>query len=501
MLDDGASSRIAASVFETKTLAPGVKCRYTTLSHRWGDGTMLKLEEHNINMFRRGIPIDQLSNLLKDAMYMTCQLDIEYIWIDCLCIIQGCKKDWELEARRMGDYYRYATCNISASGYEDSSLGLFTERMALTSVNYPIRPDFVLVVDEDGHEEETHYDGIYITANPADFDDIIHGPLGSRGWVAQERALSPSILHFTPAQMWWECTEHVVNEAFSTMSLPWYASQEFGAGAIRSINATSLPVDIYDAWQGFVWHYASTNLTFETDRFPAIIGIARIYDGFLHDNFLAGLWEGDLVRSLLWELDTKARRIQSAQIAPSWSWASLSLGHYSPFEGSPINGISFQALSDIPNFQSDLHTTTFEKSGVRGLAIKGPLRRISGKLDDLPRWKECATIVNTQQDMDDASSPPGQDTAGQEWRWKDHTHILPLWKREWFDRQVIVNGLLLQQGPEAKLGNTFRRLGTVKFIFHSDKSCDKYLGLVKENGNYKPSIDFEECGLQDLVLI
>lgn len=98
MLGRGPSSRIAAKVCETKNISPGVTCRYTTLSHRWGDGSMLKLEESNIDIFRREIPVDQLSSLLRDAMYMTCQLDIEYIWIDCLCIIQGSKEDWELEA-------------------------------------------------------------------------------------------------------------------------------------------------------------------------------------------------------------------------------------------------------------------------------------------------------------------------------------------------------------------------------------------------------------------
>ena len=403
MLGDGASSRIAANVCETKTLSPDVSCRYITLSHRWGGATMLKLEESNIDVFRREIPIDQLSTLMKDAMYMTHQLGIVYIWIDCLCIIQGSKKDWEVETTRMGDYYRYAQCNISASGYKDSSLGLFTKRVALPLLNYPIRTDFALASEGDRQDEETHYLGIYTRANPSDFGDIIDGPLGSRGWIVQERALSPGILHFTPRQMWWECEEHVVNETFPTITLPWYSSQEPGEGALRSIHATSSLAEIYKAWQGFVWQYASTNLSFETDRFPAFIGIARIYDGLLNDNFVAGLWEGDLVRSLLWELYEKARRIPPVQIAPSWSWAALPLAHYSPSIGSPMNGIHFEVLSKIPNLKSDLGTTTFEKSSVQGLAMKGPLRRISGKLDDLPHWKDFATIVNTQNDMEDAS--------------------------------------------------------------------------------------------------
>lgn len=270
---------------------------------------------------------------------------------------------------------------------------------------------------------------------------------------------------------------------------------------MRSIDATSPLVEIYKSWQGFVWQYASTNLTFETDRFPAFIGIARIYDGLLNDNFIAGMWEGDLVRSLLWELDEKAKGIPLVQIAPSWSWASLPFAHSSPYVGSPIDGLCFQVLSTIPNFESDLRTTTFEKSSVRGLAVRGPLRRISGELDDLPRWKDFATIVNTQRDMEDASVFSGQDTAGQEWRWEAHSHILPLWKREWWDGQIIVNGLLLQRARSSQLQDGYRRLGTFGFISLSEELCDKYLGLAKKSGSFEPSVDFAECGLQEFVLL
>lgn len=76
--------------------------------------------------------------------------------------------------------------------------------------------------------------------------------------------------------MWWECTERVANEAFPIINLPWRHSQGLGVGAVRSISATNSMTDIYESWHNFVEHYAATKLTFETDRFPALIGIARI---------------------------------------------------------------------------------------------------------------------------------------------------------------------------------------------------------------------------------
>lgn len=505
MLGHGSSSEIVANVCETKTLYPAVVCRYTTLSHRWADGTMVRLEEGNFSKFRHRVPLDQLPVLFKDAMYMTHQLEIEYIWIDCLCILQGSKEDWEREAARMGDYYRYAQCNLSSSGYEGSSMGLFSERAALSFLNYPIRTDFVSGTSP---LTENSYKEIYIRASEDEFyDDIIHGPLGSRGWVAQERALSPGILHFTPRQMWWECTERITNEAFPIINLPWRHSRGLGAGAVRSISATSSLNDIYESWHNFVEHYATTKLTFGTDRFPALIGIARIYGALLNDNFVAGLWQGDLVRSLLWATSwgEKVTKIPAAHyIAPSWSWASLCSFPNFPHSGSPIRGVYFQVLWEVPNIESDLQSATFQRSRVQGLAMTGPLRRLSSKLGDLPGW-EYVPSLSTRYDVEDASDFSEQDVTGQEWRWDGHTHILFLWK-EYSDSSdaVTARGLLLQQVPAAELRNSFRRLGTADMVFcsyDSNKDCDDYLGLVKENGVYKPSDGFEECGLQEFILV
>jgi hypothetical protein len=42
-------------------------------------------------------------------------MGIEFIWIDCLCILQDSKKDWEYEAARMADVYSNAYLTVAAS--------------------------------------------------------------------------------------------------------------------------------------------------------------------------------------------------------------------------------------------------------------------------------------------------------------------------------------------------------------------------------------------------
>lgn len=45
-------------------------------------------------------------------------------------------------------------------------------------------------------------------------------PLLRRGWVLQERVLSPRTLHFTSTQMFWECNQKIACETFPRQMPP-----------------------------------------------------------------------------------------------------------------------------------------------------------------------------------------------------------------------------------------------------------------------------------------
>lgn len=65
--------------------------KYATLSHCWGPVrfrmlTSSCLEEHKVS-----IPIERLSQTFRDALEVVVDLEVPYIWIDSLCIIQDSK--------------------------------------------------------------------------------------------------------------------------------------------------------------------------------------------------------------------------------------------------------------------------------------------------------------------------------------------------------------------------------------------------------------------------
>lgn len=99
----------------------------------------------------------------------------------------------------------------------------------------------------------------------------------------------------------------------------------------------------------------------------------------------------DLLRSLVLDRHIHPRNsIMPEQIAPSWSWASMnadtSIANADMSRIEPLNGVRFSVLSDIPGFQSDLQSPSFERSGVRGLAIKGVLRKSREDFDQHKEW-------------------------------------------------------------------------------------------------------------------
>jgi Heterokaryon incompatibility protein (HET) len=67
----------------------GVGGKYCTLSYRWGPLDFnFKTVRENLDQMRKCVPWDKLQPLVKDAVTIIRQLNVPYLWIDALCIIQ-----------------------------------------------------------------------------------------------------------------------------------------------------------------------------------------------------------------------------------------------------------------------------------------------------------------------------------------------------------------------------------------------------------------------------
>ena len=169
----------------------------------------------NLHDRQIGIGFESLPKKFQDAITVTRELGIQYLWIDSICIIQRHQnrtaeclspgqcpesKDWDDECDRMEQYFGAAYCTIAATSATDhQGDGGFLERWS---------------------------DAFWATeSQSSDIDsidnfrrDVEDAELNTRGWVLQERALSRRIIHFTSTQAYWECGgEGVRSETLSRL--------------------------------------------------------------------------------------------------------------------------------------------------------------------------------------------------------------------------------------------------------------------------------------------
>ncbi|KAJ4354629.1 uncharacterized protein N0V89_006366 [Didymosphaeria variabile] len=324
---------------------------YACLSHPWGKRPLVRTLKENLSQFKAGIPWSVLPRTFQDAIDFTRRLGLQYIWIDSLCIIQDDPLDWQREAAQMATIYQHAYVTLAASKATDSSRGLYTSSLdpkyqaqQLSLVNDVDDTDFPLLACSD----LLHIDGFF------DFF-----PISRRAWVYQERLLSARVVHFAGAEVNWECNSarncecgkissgaeilpDKMHFAGSLAELNGKFSGQDGEAPLAIRNETNRSPDYstfspsllqspqwgqsIKAWRQAVKQYAQLNLTFPKDRFPALAGIARMWDPQYQSQYLAGLWRPSIHLDLLWLVYKPCRR-PSEWRAPTWSWASLEHEH------------------------------------------------------------------------------------------------------------------------------------------------------------------------------
>ncbi|KAK3403430.1 heterokaryon incompatibility protein-domain-containing protein, partial [Sordaria brevicollis] len=108
------------------SFAPTENIRWAALSHCWGRGAPFKLLKENLTTLLEKVDISELPPTFCDGIRVARELGLQHIWIDSLCIIQDNKRDWEIEASRMGMVYSQAfvvVCGASSPNPQTSFLG------------------------------------------------------------------------------------------------------------------------------------------------------------------------------------------------------------------------------------------------------------------------------------------------------------------------------------------------------------------------------------------
>lgn len=354
--------------------------RYACLSYVWGKGSQTQYTNATRDSLEapNGLQVVDLPQTIKDAIKVTREAGLRYLWVDALCILQDDPRDKAKIISKMGPIYGGATLTIVASANTDPHEGL----PGMGTAHRSVAQDIATV------QGMTLAVGLHDPRQP--IPDIDGSVWSSRAWTFQERALSARSVYFTGSQMVFKCVHGAVMlEEFVPASDPAFrhlAIEDQGRMDVlhllwshpslsrwpnkgfsgRDSDSTMMfgdidmeaymkmsqkekrqiapvfdikvdaPLDFmsslgdaststpWDLYRRAVDDYTKRNLTWESDAVNAFAGVEHIVRQGMNTKFWFGLPSFAFEQALLWNArEPLERRTKSnEELFPSWSWAA-----------------------------------------------------------------------------------------------------------------------------------------------------------------------------------
>jgi hypothetical protein len=340
-----------------------LQSRYAALSYIWGFSKQYLLTEERLPLLEKRDALihvkEDLPEVVRDAITACEKMDIPFLWIDALCIIQDNPDEKHSQVANMDSIYSMAYTTLVAAEGKDANAGLPRVFVPLKTKAKRIKIDKVtyIVAEEVGRSLE-------------------RSKWSTRGWTFQELVLSTRIVVFTSTETFFYCPEGLVSEStcprnnprsfLSTWTPPIAGfcnmivkqqrrlanlQQEFllndGQRETLNFQLDSVVEAYKEVHIPLLNEYLRRDLTYKDDRLAAFSGILSAEEDIL-GTFRWGLPCKLLARALLWELSFSKTtgRISTSRNAvsctlirypefPSWSWTGWTFPSSTKLLGGP----------------------------------------------------------------------------------------------------------------------------------------------------------------------
>lgn len=316
--------------------------KFASLSYVWGVSpqklTLLTRNEYELQ--RPNALVGKVSKTIWDAIHLTEQLGLNYLWVDALCIVQDSEDDKVMQLGNMANVYAHSLFTIIAASGDDCNNGLpgiRTPREAVQEVVPVIPPSdnnpgmALITALSPTHQSHEHPTRKTVWA--------------SRGWTLQERALSRRAIFFMNNHVLWSCSrshysEESCCETATLGTLGWFGLQESDpilSSSERTWYTEDVPEEqVWYKFQRLVQDYSSRNLKFQGDAHDAFSAVVEQVRRMTGENFLWGMPSGRFELCLCWEPFRRGlkRREELSTLEmttfkrhvpfPSWSWLGWS---------------------------------------------------------------------------------------------------------------------------------------------------------------------------------
>jgi hypothetical protein len=302
--------------------------KFAALSSAWGDSHRdFQLLNDNENELRQqhqvAINNPKIWVTIRDAMSVCKSLDIRYLWVDCLCIIQDNDADKEQQWSAMHQVYENAILTIVAAAGSNADAGL-------PGISRRLRE----------HQKVFRIQGLQLTLQPDALKRALdRSAWAKRAWTMQEGLISRRKLIFTQDQAYFACDHGNCAESFNSpihLRKPVVKTFRDDPYKLDTVGLTN-----WEVYESVVSDYTKRSLFNEENIFYAFAAISEVLrrDMFGGRLFLACLPLCMLDVSLLWTrcenlacscgVEGLRRRVGSPgtmSAFPSWSWTGW-VGH------------------------------------------------------------------------------------------------------------------------------------------------------------------------------
>jgi hypothetical protein len=372
---------------------------YACLSHCWGPSDhVTKTTSANLEQYKLAIPANDLTKTFRDAVDICLRLNIAFLWIDSLCIIQDSESDWWEQSGKMASIYQNARLTIAATNASESAGGCYAST----------KPEFLAKCIPGTN--------IHVRQQPPTFPthwsqhNVEEWPLLNRGWCYQEMRLSWRVLHFCSQEVIWQCAHKRRSESGCSDEDTGKDEPRYNWSKYDAVPYWKLAQDPRRLWYRTVQEYSRLQLTFGKDRLPALAALTQNMENLrVNDRFLAGLWKNTLLLDMLWMVwpRPKTGRLATWR-GPTWSWVS-SQGQVI-WESSVDSVLSFVQVVDVQHStEGPAHMGEIREATI---TLRGPLMAASindGRVcfdTSTPLFQDI-TIENEKNDY--VFSSPGDD--------------------------------------------------------------------------------------------
>jgi len=278
------------------------KLVYAALSYCWGASEAMKVAKTTADNVAERMDDFSPANLpktLRDAIAVTRLLNIQYLWIDALCIVQDCRREWTSEAQRMMQYYGHARVTIVPVEADSADCGMRTGHGRPISCR--LRGPWTT---------DCGSDLILSNKPPGSRKSISHSPWNRRGWTYQESLNSSRILFIFSQNAMLECREG----SWDTL-VGWcpHKREDWSRFLPTGSAETSQGLDRLNRdWSWLIQCYTERRLSNPRDRWFAFCGIAEAFSRASGRETIAGLWKDRIVEDVVsWRCRRKKPKARS----------------------------------------------------------------------------------------------------------------------------------------------------------------------------------------------